>query len=182
MLTQAASRVSINPWARRCAFASSGQLHITVQIVESLMANLFWLLPLVYLFAEPASIAWLAGQIGWGWVLLEMALAFSVGTFMLRNHKFAFMPLLAELRAGTLSVSGLLRLARYYIAAILFIIPGPLGDVLALILLLPWSLGNTTPLSNSRPDSSEDGVIEGDYRRVDSEQKDRLIGQEVPRD
>ena len=53
--------------------------------------------------------------------------------------------------------------------ALLFIIPGPLSDAVALVLLLPWGGG---PVHSEKVD---EGILEGEYRRVDQHRDDKLI-------
>lgn len=169
-LTQAASRVSITPVASRSAVAASGQLHNTIHTLEFFMPYLFLLLVLGYPVAEIFSIFWLAGEIGGFWTFCWLVAAFLLGALMLRHQKLAVMlALFGDLRNGALTPRALLRVARYYLAALFFMIPGPLSDVAAILLLLPWG-GNAEP---SKP--VEDGVIEGEFHRVEPTQKDKFI-------
>lgn len=102
--------------------------------------------------------------------LLWLALAFGLGILMLRHHKLAVMAtLFSDLRTGAITPRSLFTLARYYIAALLFIIPGPISDVVGIVLLLPWG-GQGTP----RP-PQDDSILEGEYRRVDPHRDDKLI-------
>lgn len=134
------------------------------------MPYLLLILVLGYPVAEIAAIFWMADAIGSLWTLLWLIGGFLLGSLMLRHHKLAVMAtLFGDLRAGTITPGSLFRLARYYLAAVLFIIPGPVSDVVALVLLLPWGRSSTP----AQP--VDDGVIEGDYRRVDPERDDKLI-------
>ncbi len=102
--------------------------------------------------------------------LIWLGLAFGLGVLMLRHHKLAVMAtLFGDLRAGVITPSSLFTLARYYIAALLFIIPGPISDVVAIVLLLPWG-GQGTP----RPPADE-SILEGEYRRIDPHRNDKSI-------
>ena len=134
------------------------------------MPYLFLLLVLGYPVAEIFSIFWLAGEIGGFWTFCWLLVSFLLGALMLRHHKLAVMlALFGDLRNGALTPRALLRVARYYLAALFFMIPGPLSDVAAILLLLPWG-GSATP-----PKPVDDGILEGEYRRVEPEQKDKFI-------
>ncbi len=134
------------------------------------MPYLLLFLILGYPIAEIYATFQLVEAIG-GWLtLLWLATAFTLGALMLRHHKLAVMvTLFGDLRAGTITPRSLFTLARYYLAAILFIIPGPISDVIALILLLPWggSMASTRPV--------DDNILEGEYRQVDPKRDDKLI-------
>lgn len=134
------------------------------------MPYLLLFLILGYPIAEIYTILQLVNAIGGLLTLLWLAAAFALGVLMLRHHKLAVMvTLFSDLRAGTITPRSLFTLARYYLAAILFIIPGPISDVVALILLLPWGgkVASTKPV--------DDGVLEGEYHRVDPQRDDKLI-------
>lgn len=134
------------------------------------MPYLLLLLFLGYPVAEIFSIFWLASEIGGFWTFCWLVAAFLLGALMLRHHKLAVMlALFGDLRNGTLTPRALLRVARYYLAALFFMIPGPLSDVAAIVLLLPWG-GSSEP-----PRPVDDGVIEGEYRHVEPERKDKFI-------
>lgn len=95
-------------------------------------------------------------------LLAWLVIAAVAGGLMLRHHKMAVAwSLFDDLRRGEVKRSSLFWVARYYISAVLLLLPGLLGDVIALILLLPWRSG---PAGHVPP---TEGVIEGDYRRVD---------------
>ncbi|WP_051711330.1 FxsA family protein [Andreprevotia chitinilytica] len=120
---------------------------------------------LLALLAWPAveiiALVLLAKAIGTGWVLAWLAVTAVAGVLMLRHHKWAVgMSLLNDARSGRLSVGSLFWVARYYIAALLLVLPGVIGDVVALIMLLPWGrrAGMQVPTDNT---------LEGEFRRVD---------------
>ncbi|WP_410498950.1 FxsA family protein [Chitinibacter sp. S2-10] len=120
---------------------------------------------LAYPVLEMMSLFWLADAIGSLATLLIVLLSFAVGVLMLRHQRLAIgLTLMSDLRTGRLGINSLMSVARYYIAALLFIIPGVIGDVIGLILLLPWWT-STAARSGSTP--VQDGVIDGEYRRVD---------------
>lgn len=171
-LTQAASRASISPCAMRCALSTSGQLQKTTYTLELFMPYLILFLFLAYPIAEIYATFSLIEHLGFGLTLLWLGGAFMLGILMFRHHKLAVMvTLMRDVRAGGVSPASVFALARYFIAALLLIIPGPIGDVIAFILLLPlpW------PVSHARQAAAaDDGVIEGDYRRVDPKSSDRF--------
>ena len=95
-----------------------------------------------------------------GWLVIAAV----AGGLMLRHHKMAIAwSLFEDLRRGEVKRSSLLWVARYYISAILLLLPGLVGDVIALILLLPWRNGASNAVT------PPEGVIEGDFRRVDQQ-------------
>lgn len=135
------------------------------------MPYLLLFLILGYPVAEIYATLQLVNAIGGLLTVLWLAIAFTLGILMLRNHKLAVMAtLFGDLRAGTITPRSLFTLARYYLAAVLFIIPGPISDVAALVMLLPWG-GSLT--ASSKP--VDDGILEGEYRRVDPKGKDKFI-------
>lgn len=137
------------------------------------MPYLIFLLVLAYPASEIFAIFWLVGEIGGLLTFAWIAGAFFLGSMMLMHHQLAVAALLGNLRSGAITPGSLFRLARYFIAAILFIIPGPISDVIALLLLLPW--GNKQVVAQSQQPADSD-VIEGDFRRVDPKsQDDKLI-------
>lgn len=134
------------------------------------MPYLFLFLLLGYPIAEIYAILQMIEGLGGLVTLLWLAGAFALGALMLRHHKLAVMAtLFNDLRAGEITPGSLFALARYYISALLFLVPGPISDVVAMILLLPWG-GKGTP----RP-PSDDSILEGEYRRLDPQRDDKLI-------
>ena len=116
---------------------------------------------LAYPAAEIIAMVLVAKAIGTGWLLVWLLTAALAGVLMLRHHKLAVgLSLLADARQGRLTPQSLLWVARYYIAALLLLLPGVIGDVIALFMLLPWG-------RHSAPQVPEEGVLEGEYRRVD---------------
>ncbi len=104
-----------------------------------------------------------AKAFGVGVLIAWLLIAAIAGGLMLRHHKLAVaFSLFDDLRQGRVTTASLFWVARYYISAVLLVLPGLIGDVVALIMLLPW--GNKTPLGTGPVD---DGVIEGDFRRID---------------
>jgi UPF0716 protein FxsA len=118
---------------------------------------------LAYPFLEVMSLIWLADTIGTFWTLIWVIASFCLGILMLRHHRLAMgLKLMHDVRTGQVGINSLLGIARYFIAAVLLLIPGLISDAIALILLLPWKSKST--IGQPRPD---DGIIEAEYRRVD---------------
>lgn len=102
-----------------------------------------------------------AKAIGTGWLVAWLVLAAVAGFTMLRHHKLAVgMSLLGDLRSGRLTPHSLFWVARYYIAAVLLLLPGVIGDVIALLMLLPWGRDKVAQVP-------QETVLEGEYREID---------------
>ncbi|UXY14713.1 FxsA family protein [Chitiniphilus purpureus] len=115
---------------------------------------------LAYPAAEIVVMVLTAKAIGTGWVLGWIVLTALAGVLMLRHHRLAVgWSLVSDLRAGKLSVRSLFWVARYYIAALLLLLPGLIGDLAGLLLLLPWGRSPDAP--------AIDGAIDGEYRRIE---------------
>jgi len=112
-------------------------------------------------FVELAATLWLIHLIGW-WVLPLYAVGALIGIGILRSWRFSVAwALLDSLRQGEVPLGRLFWVARSLLAGILFIIPGPVTDVIGLILILPWPGHNRT--LGTRTD---EGVIDGEFTRV----------------
>ncbi|WP_255987544.1 FxsA family protein [Chitinolyticbacter albus] len=119
------------------------------------------LLLLAYPAAEIVALILAAKAIGTGWLLAWIVLTAIAGGMMLRHHKLAVaFSLVGDLRAGKLSVGSLIWVARYYLAAVLLLLPGLIGDAVGLVLLLPWG-------RRAGPLQPPSDVIDGEYRRID---------------
>ncbi|MFC7419733.1 FxsA family protein [Iodobacter arcticus] len=143
------------------------------------MPYLLLLLFVAYPIAEIITIVLLAKAIGTFWVVLWLIAAFFSGLLMLRHHKLAVgAALFGDLRSGRLSIHSLFAVARYYIAAVLLLLPGILGDVVALVLLLPWgrlAKNKADPAGPFSAPGAQGDVIDGEYRQVKPDM-DRLQG------
>ncbi|QND87248.1 Membrane protein FxsA [Chromobacterium vaccinii] len=131
------------------------------------------LLLLIYPFAEIAALVALADRIGGLAVFLLVVLSSMLGLWMLRNQKLgALLTLGSVMRQGDkVSLYSLLWPLRYALAGLLFLLPGLLSDLAAILLLLPLkgpdiSLRTTGPGPAAGPAASSD-VIEGEFSRVD---------------
>jgi UPF0716 protein FxsA len=129
---------------------------------------------LAYPILEVLSLIWLADAIGTFSAFLVVLLSFGAGVMMLRHQRLGIgLTLMNDMRSGRLGLHSLFSVARYYIAAVLLIIPGLIGDVIALCLLLPWGKSASVMPGASVP--PQDGVIDGEYRRVDPDHTQHRI-------
>lgn len=131
-------------------------------------------MPFLFLLAYPVAefifTGWLIARFGMGPVGLWTLLALVIGILMLRHHQIAVaMTVLGDVRQGRVTMGTMFRLVRYYIAAVLFMLPGVLGDVFALLLLL-WPVSKSAAPVSAPVDS---GVIEGEYREVKPQDDDQ---------
>lgn len=113
-------------------------------------------------------LAKLAGTLGW-WLLLWLLSAAVLGGWLVREAG-AMVPqrLFIALQSGHSPSLALLLSFRTVLAGLLLIFPGVVSDFLALfLLLLPQPKAPRQPAA-----TEEDGVIEGDWKRVD--EHDRL--------
>jgi len=142
-----------------------------------------WIVLLVLSFPvlEAISIFWMAGLIG-VWVLLWMLAAVVAGVLLIRFERAAWgARLLFSLRTGQRPFSALFASGRILLAGGLFVFPGFISDVLALILLLipgTWSrrpgraANDDAPPPEPRPTPRREEAantapktIDGEYRR-----------------
>jgi UPF0716 protein FxsA len=113
--------------------------------------------------AELFACLWLAHEIGW-WLLVWIAASTALGLFILKHWRAATAwALIDATRTGEVPLGRLFWVARSLLAAVFFIFPGPISDLIGLILILPWP-GLPKPLPRAG-----DGIIEGEFRRVEPE-------------
>ncbi len=135
---------------------------------------------LFYFFAELASIIFMVQSIGGLWTLLWLIATFCLGVFMLRNAGFANVLILGSLwKNNTLSFYQAMWPVRFTLAALLFMVPGLISDILALLLILPFKGPKTTQqnftFGQNNPyqqDSGED-IIEGEFQEVNPKAADK---------
>ncbi|POZ63262.1 FxsA family protein [Chromobacterium alticapitis] len=135
------------------------------------------LLLLIYPFAEIAALVALAGRIGGFAVFMLVILSSLLGLWMLRNQKLgALLTLGSVLRQGDkVSLYSLLWPLRYALAGLLFLLPGLLSDLAAILLLLPLKgpdiqLRTAGPSPGPAAGPAQNGdIIEGEYHRVDED-------------
>jgi UPF0716 protein FxsA len=121
---------------------------------------------LLYPLAEIVALIALAQHFGALATFAFLAASALFGLFLLRNQKLAMLFSLGSLLQqgnGTVAIYPLLWPLRTMIAGVLFMIPGPISDVIGLLLLLPFR-GPT--LQTPRP-VQPDNVIDGDFTAVD---------------
>jgi len=95
---------------------------------------------LVWPLLEIAGLVWLSGRIGLGLTLASVVLGFLVGLALLRRTGLqAVQKLRLAMDRGQEPGHTLIDAASFAVAGILLIVPGPLSDALALLIMLPWS-------------------------------------------
>jgi UPF0716 protein FxsA len=103
------------------------------------------------------------------WTLAWLVLAGALGIALIAAERVAFLPRLAEaMLTGSHPLELLFASGQRFLAGILFILPGALSDIVALLLLMRAGWSPAVPRSSgrtSRPDQAE--VIEGEFRRMD---------------
>ncbi|PZP55718.1 MAG: exlusion protein FxsA [Azospira oryzae] len=95
------------------------------------------------------------------WLLALLAASALLGWALIRGERRLFAARLERAHAGgDMLLSALLDSGRQFLAGALLLFPGVVSDVLALIVLvLPWK--------SLRSERRDEGVIEGEYRRLD---------------
>lgn len=133
-----------------------------------MMRTWFWVIIALGLPALELMGIYLIWQKVGAWTLLWLAAAMFFGIWLLRREHLDFLPRLTQaLLDGHTPFAVLFATARRVLAGLLFIFPGAGSDLLAiLLLLLPGGRppGRPPMRTESAP---PDGVIEGEYRRVD---------------
>ena len=127
------------------------------------MRLLFTILLLSFPVIEIWGIFKLSHLYGW-WFFLYMVLVTYLGWRLIKEEKqLVFVTLMGATGQGGNPIKAMIGSARNLFAGILFIIPGVITDFFAVILLL-------IPIKDSSSQnihSSEEDVIEGEYRRDD---------------
>lgn len=127
------------------------------------MRLLFTILLLSFPVIEIWGIFKLSHLYGW-WFFLYMVLVTYLGWRLIKEEKqLVFVKLMGAMGQGGNPIKDMIGSARNLFAGILFIIPGVITDFFAVILLL-------IPIKDSSSQnihSSEEDVIEGEYRRDD---------------
>lgn len=110
----------------------------------------------------------LADVVGW-WLLPWLLCAALAGWWLLRKAGFvATHRLLQAVQSGQPMVACILYGFTPYVAGVLLIFPGVISDVIALLLLLL-----SPPTRRETPPPQEDGMIEGEWRKMD-DRRDRI--------
>ncbi len=122
--------------------------------------------PLVDLYATIRFARW-TGVPVWGWLLMS----FIAGAYLLRNERMAFRAnTIAAMHGEQPLLRGLLDSGRKVLAGVLFMLPGVLSDLIALVLLaLPLNLGRefgprTVPAGQY---GGPGKAIDGEFRRME---------------
>lgn len=146
----------------------------------------FGIIAVAFLALEIVGIALVAQEIGGLRTFLWLLAAAMAGGWLIRTAGTGFMPELMQASAnGQDPFSVMWRTGRRFLAGMLLIFPGPITDVLALLLLLTAGLPRAgrqgagvdqeagfgtghAPPGSRRPGGRTDGdVIEGQFRRED---------------
>jgi UPF0716 protein FxsA len=123
--------------------------------------------PLIDVFATLRFARW-TGVPVWIW----LGISTLAGFFLLRNERIAFRSRTAAAMHGEQSLlRGLLDSGRKVLAGFLFLLPGVLSDVIALVLLaFPLNVGHgfePQTASAGRAPRKPSDTIEGEFRRSD---------------
>jgi UPF0716 protein FxsA len=124
------------------------------------------LLPVLILLGFPALEVYflvrMAHEIGW-WLAAWLLMSALVGTALVREAGIGLPTrLVTALQQGQPVLTGLMDSGRVLIAGLLFIFPGVVSDIIAIgILLVPLR----TPFA-AQPSGVSDGVIDGEFRRI----------------
>jgi UPF0716 protein FxsA len=129
------------------------------------------LLILLYPLAEIVALIAMAQHFGGMATFVFLLLSMLFGLLLLRNQKFAMLLSLGSLlgqRSEGVALYPLLWPLRTLIAGVLFMIPGPISDLIGLILLLPIK-GPTIHTARAAASNGlqPDDNIEGDFTPVD---------------
>jgi UPF0716 protein FxsA len=125
------------------------------------------LIVLAFPILELWSLVLLARIAGW-WLLLWIVFTAAVGGVIIVRERARIGPdMRAMLQGGVSSLPQLLYAFRKLVAGILFVIPGVVSDVIAIILLL-------LPAPRSKPVQGQSAaqIIDGKFRRVDAAKDD----------
>jgi UPF0716 protein FxsA len=119
---------------------------------------------------EMVAIYQLWTVLGW-WTLAWLLLAAMIGFQIIAREREVFMArVMATLGAGGMPFGVLTRGGLRFLAAGLLIFPGPISDVIAVVLLLASLFVGARGVARDHgvgPRAANDDVIEGEYHRVD---------------
>ena len=130
----------------------------------------FFLIPLAillgFLILEIFTLVRLADIVGW-WLLGWLLFAASAGWYVLRKARFVLLfRLLSALRSGREPSDSMYYAFAPFVAGVLLILPGVISDFIALLMLC----GASIP-SRRKSARQEDGVIQGEWDKVDDRLK-----------
>lgn len=128
----------------------------------------FWpIIALAFPVLELAGIVALWHKIG-AWTLLWLLADVFLGAALIASERATFMPRMMQgMMDGGNPIALLMDSGLRFMAGVLFIFPGMISDVVALILLLWSGLRPPPRMPPGRGPAANDDVIEGDFRRVD---------------
>lgn len=116
---------------------------------------------LVFPALEIAILFQLAHVIG-AWVSLLLVIPAIIGMLLLKGARFSLMSdVLSAMQRGVSPLHAVFSTGRLMLAGALFIFPGIISDVVALLLLLP----SVRMRRRTKTSVGSSGVIEGRYRR-----------------
>jgi UPF0716 protein FxsA len=117
--------------------------------------------PLIDMYATIRFARW-TGVPVWGWLVMS----FIAGAYLLRNERMAFRAnTIAAMHGEQLLLRGLLDSGRKVLAGVLFLLPGVVSDLMALVLLaLPLNLGR-----GFSPSTVAAGQYRGRGKAIDGE-------------
>jgi len=122
--------------------------------------------PLIDLYTTIRFARW-TGVPVWGWLIMSTI----VGIFLLRNERIAFRAnTIAAMHGEQPLLRGLVDSGRKVLAGLLFLLPGVLSDLIALVLLaLPLNLGREfAPRAAAAGQFGGRGnAIDGEFRRLE---------------
>ena len=139
------------------------------------------ILMLLVPIAEIATFVWVGSRIGVGMTLLLVVVGIVVGLWMVRMQGFATAGRVqAMIARGESPAQGMLEGLALLAAGVLFLVPGFLTDIAALLLLIPplrrWvirlylrhvGLEGAVTRHQSGPEKPDRSPLEGESRRVD---------------
>ncbi len=122
--------------------------------------------PLIDLYMTVRFARW-TGVPVWAWLTMSVV----AGLYLLRNERTAFRAnTVAAMHGEQPLLRGLVDSGRKVLAGVLFLLPGILSDLLALVLLaLPLNLGRefAARTAAAGPFRSNRKALDGEFRRVD---------------
>ncbi|MGR3807556.1 UPF0716 protein FxsA [Pasteurella testudinis DSM 23072] len=139
----------------------------------------------LYVYLELSLLVAIGGAIGVFPLILLLIFSSAVGLWIIRLRGwYTMLRLQQQLRQGEIPSQSLMQTALWLLAGVLFLIPGFLSDLLALILLLPISarllekyfVGKVRSFTffsgNYRQDKHDDGTVyEAEYEKKVDEDK-----------
>ena len=135
------------------------------QNIVAVKENMRFLIALIIMLSFPALEVYLLVEvyqyIGW-WVVVLLAVSALTGMMLIAEERLVFVArMVVTLQNGGSPFRALFESGRNMVAGALFIFPGVISDVLALIILLLPSRWLGRKATNTLPP----GVIEGEFRR-----------------